>query len=372
VMRRARLLPILIVVLATRPVAAQWQFSADLGASQLRRPDIPQSGAVTIGASAVALGEHGWFRSSALGVKANSQQSTAQALLAGAIVGPSSRPVRGELAGFLSGFGESGYSLTMSGEIMPRLQVGSAARGGAVGFGLGATQHAGNSASVAHVASDAWLMLADEQLAASLSYVKTNGTFVGNVLNATPTYYDLTGTWRHDRGGIGLGASVGRRFGQQHVTSGSWGSADASLWVFPRTALVVGIGRSLDDPVRGVPQTTFASVSLRVTGQAHETISRRRRPLDGARVIVQRGEASLRRFEIHGVRATRVEVMGDFTDWSPTALEMVGQIWRLEKSVTPGLHRIALRIDGGEWIAPVNLPRATDDLGGVVGLITVP
>jgi hypothetical protein len=326
---------------------------------------------VTIGASAIALGEHGWFRSSALGVLANSQQSTTQALVAGAIVGPASRPIRGELAGFLSGFGESGYSLTMSGEIMPRLQVGSAARGGALGFGLGGTQHAGSSASVAHVAGDAWLMLGDGQLASSLSYVRTSGTFVGNVVNATPSYYDLTGGWRHDRRGVGLGASVGHRFGRQHVTSGNWGSADAALWVFPRTALVLGIGRSLDDPVRGVPQTTFASVALRVTGQAHETISRRR-TVEGARVSVQRGDGSLRRFEIRGVRATRVEVMGDFTDWSPIALELVGDVWRLERPVTPGLHRIALRIDGGDWIAPVNLPRATDDLGGVVGLITVP
>jgi hypothetical protein len=370
-MRRARLLPILISVLATRSVAAQWQFSADLGASQLRRPDIPQSGAMTIGANAIALGDHGWFRSSALGVLANSQQSTAQALLAGAIVGPSSRPLRGELAGFVSAFGESGYSVTMSGEIMPRLQIGSAARGGALGFGLGGIQHAGTSAGLAHVAGDTWLMVGDEQLATSLSYVKTNGTFVGNVLNATPSYYDLTGAWRHEGRGFGVGASAGHRFGRQHVTSGNWGSADAALWVLPRTALVLGIGRSLDDPVRGVPQTTFASVSLRVSAQPHETISRRR-TIEGARVTVQRADASLRRFEIRGVRGTRVEVMGDFTDWSPIALEQAGDVWRLERPITPGLHRIALRIDGGEWIAPVNLPHATDDLGGVVGLITVP
>ena len=45
--------------------------------------------------------------------------------------------------------------------------------------------------------------------------------------------------------------------------------------------------------------------------------SRRRRTVEGARVSVQRVDASRRRFEIRGVRGARVEVMGDFTDWTP-------------------------------------------------------
>jgi hypothetical protein len=140
----------------------------------------------------------------------------------------------------------------------------------------------------------------------------------------------------------------------------------------PRTALVLSVGRTLDDPVRGVPQTTFASVALRVSAEAHETIARRRPLLPGARISVQRVDGSRQRLEIRGIRGVRVEVMGDFTDWMPVPLEQAGDVWRLEKVLVPGLHRLALRVDGGEWIAPVNIPHATDDLGGVVGLITVP
>ena len=371
-MRRARLLPVLISILASRPAAAQWQFSADLGASHLRRSDIPQSGAVTLGAAAVAVGEHGWFRSSALGVLANAQQSTAQALFAGGIVGSATRPVRGELGAVVSAFGESGYSLTLSGEILPRLQIGNASRGSAFGVGVGGSRHEGVTTSLAHAVGDGWLTVRGEQLAASLSYVKTSGTFVGDLpTNAKPTYYDLTGGWRHDRGGLAIGASVGRRISVQHASSGTWGSADATLWVFPRTAFVASVGRSLDDPVRGVPQTTFASISLRVSGSPHATIGRRRM-VAGARMSVERVDASRCRFELRGVRGSRVEVMGDFTDWSPVSLELAGDVWRFERSVMPGLHKLAIRIDGGEWIAPANIPRATDDLGGVVGLITVP
>jgi hypothetical protein len=371
-MRRARLLPLLISALAARPAASQWQFSADLGASQLRRPDIPRSGAVTFGANAGLAGDRGFFRSSVLAVGANSQQSTVQGLLAGSITESTDRLVRGEIGGFVSGFGESGYSLTVSGEIMPRVQIGTAARGGALGIGFGGTQHAGASASVVHPSADAWWSFASEQFASSLSFVKSSGAFLGNVSpGEMPSFYDLTGAWRHDRGGIVLGASGGYRYGARSVTEGGWGSAEAALWMVPRAALVLGIGRTLDDPVRGVPQTTYASVGLRITGDAHETLARRR-GVKGASLSVRRVDESRRVFEIRGVEGARVEAMGDFTDWNPVALEKVGSVWRVERIVSPGLHRIALRIDGGEWIAPVNLPHAADDLGGVVGLITVP
>jgi len=371
-MRRARLLPLLISALAARPAASQLQLSADIGASHLQRSDVPQASALTFAANVAATGDHGWFRSGILGVRANADQSTTQALFAGSLAESPDRPVHGELGGFVSGFGESGYSLTLSGEIMPRLQIGTAARGGAIGVGVGGTQHAGVRAGIAHAASDVWWTFGDQQFASSLSFVKTSGSFVGaESPNDAPSFYDLTGAWRHDRGGIAIGASGGYRYGTQNVSGGTWGSADATFWVLPRTALVVGVGRSLDDPVRGVPQTTFASVAIRITGTVHETLMPRR-AVTGARIAVQRVGDARRRFEIRGVRASRVEVMGDFTDWSPVSLEAAGDAWRLEMIVTPGLHRIALRIDGGEWIAPANIPHATDDLGGIVGLITVP
>ena len=32
-------------------------------------------------------------------------------------------------------------------------------------------------------------------------------------------------------------------------------------------------------------------------------------------------------------------------------------------------HHVVVRIDGGKWIAPANLPRLDDELGGTVGLV---
>ena len=64
--------------------------------------------------------------------------------------------------------------------------------------------------------------------------------------------------------------------------------------------------------------------------------------------------------------------MGDFTQWQPIALAQTGDRWRAEQAIASGPHRVAVRIDGGDWRVPVNLPRVDDGYGGVVGLVTVP
>ncbi|HEY0994671.1 MAG TPA: glycogen-binding domain-containing protein, partial [Gemmatimonadaceae bacterium] len=70
--------------------------------------------------------------------------------------------------------------------------------------------------------------------------------------------------------------------------------------------------------------------------------------------------------------ATRVEVMGSFTGWEPASLARRGDGWELALAAAPGAHRVVVRVDGGTWRAPLNLPAAGDDFGGTVGLLTVP
>jgi hypothetical protein len=78
------------------------------------------------------------------------------------------------------------------------------------------------------------------------------------------------------------------------------------------------------------------------------------------------------RIDVSGVGGARVEMMADFTEWQPVPLVRDGDVWRVTRAITPGLHRIALRVDGGEWLVPRNLPRSEDELVGAVGLINVP
>ena len=70
--------------------------------------------------------------------------------------------------------------------------------------------------------------------------------------------------------------------------------------------------------------------------------------------------------------AQRVELAATFTGWEPVALLREGDQWRLDRPITSGTHRVLLRIDGGPWLVPGNLPAAADDFGGSVGLLTVP
>src|SRR5215217_60121 len=90
----------------------------------------------------------------------------------------------------------------------------------------------------------------------------------------------------------------------------------------------------------------------------------RRRPRRTSHTVLQRSVPHVR-----SAGASRVEIMADFTDWSPVSLERAGDLWRIERgtsTISSGLHRVAIRLDGGEWIVPVNLPRVEDDLAGIV------
>jgi 1,4-alpha-glucan branching enzyme len=73
---------------------------------------------------------------------------------------------------------------------------------------------------------------------------------------------------------------------------------------------------------------------------------------------------------IDAPRAGSVELMGDATEWTVTHLARLRDgRWRTELRLPPGVHRIAVRSDGGPWMAPPGLPTGNDDFGTPVGLI---
>lgn len=75
---------------------------------------------------------------------------------------------------------------------------------------------------------------------------------------------------------------------------------------------------------------------------------------------------------IDAPKAESVEIMGDATQWLVTQMTRNHNgRWRAELKLTPGVHRITVRADGGKWIAPPNLPLGSDDFGAPVGMIVV-
>ena len=175
---------------------------------------------------------------------------------------------------------------------------------------------------------------------------------------------------------FGGGARITSRGG---LTSGTWGSASVALWLTDHTALVVAGGRALEDVTRGVPSVRYLSVSIRLGARSGDprlaALVRRARTTTDAigRVEVRATGDSSRLVAVHYPAASTVELVADFTDWQPVALSRLPNgSWSLECVIAPGTHRVAVRVDGGEWMVPPNLPRVKDEFGGEVGLLIVP
>ena len=83
------------------------------------------------------------------------------------------------------------------------------------------------------------------------------------------------------------------------------------------------------------------------------------------------GDSSYRvQLVIDAPTAGYVELMGDATAWTITNMNRGGDgRWRAELKLSVGAHRLAVRADGGEWIAPPGLPLGNNDFGSPVGLL---
>jgi hypothetical protein len=70
--------------------------------------------------------------------------------------------------------------------------------------------------------------------------------------------------------------------------------------------------------------------------------------------------------------ASRVELAADFTDWAPIAMTATGDDWwETSLTITPGLHQVQVRLDGGAWQVPPGLPRTSREFAGDAGVLVV-
>lgn len=75
---------------------------------------------------------------------------------------------------------------------------------------------------------------------------------------------------------------------------------------------------------------------------------------------------------IDAPRAEAVELMGDATAWNAKPMRRLQNgRWRAELKLAPGVHRLIVRADGGQWIAPPGIPISNDEYGTPVGMIIV-
>lgn len=380
-MRRARLISFLLLSIEASRVSAQVQLTVDAGASRLHQSGFPVAGAATVGAAAEWLGDRAFVHSSILGARSGGDRTTGQWLVVGSAASPAWRAFQLQATGSASVFGQTTLAPTTSADILGELRAANASAGASIGGGAGSTSHNAVSIPVVRGVAGAWWTHGVDRLSVDASMTRTRSLFgeasiLVDVSTTAVNYVDAGGTWLHDPGSWSLAVSAGVRNQNAVFQGGSsaaeWHSVDVAAWIAPHAAIAASIGRTLEDLVRGVPRTGYATIGMRLSMQPHLSILRRPVEINGPRLLVSRGDGDARRLDVVAAAMSRVELMADFTDWNPVPLVRTGSAWRLERAVAPGPHRIAIRVDGGEWIVPANLPKLADDLGGTVGLITVP
>jgi hypothetical protein len=120
-----------------------------------------------------------------------------------------------------------------------------------------------------------------------------------------------------------------------------------------------------------LPGAEYASIGLRVTvGRTSLPTAagavKRENPVE---LVIERS----RTVEIREPAGSRVEVIGDFTEWRPVLCpEVAPGVFALAVPRTHGVYRIDVRVDGGPWAVPPGLVAVPDDFGGEVGLLVVP
>jgi hypothetical protein len=138
---------------------------------------------------------------------------------------------------------------------------------------------------------------------------------------------------------------------------------------------VVSVARQLPDFVRGAEAANSVTVGIRLNEPSHALSLAMRTP-PTVQVAAAEGDASgdstRRTLRVRAPAAQRVEVMGDFTDWEPVALALTGDVFTGSFALSPGSHRLVIRINGGDWRPAANTPAVDDDFGGRVGLLVVP
>ena len=189
---------------------------------------------------------------------------------------------------------------------------------------------------------------------------------------------DLTGSFRWNLDRFEVAGELGTRVGPTaDVASNSknWLSGTFTMWLAPRAAFVVGGGTQPSNPARGIPARTFGTVGMMFASAWPSKSSVPVSDVNLARIAFFEAkpiEAGMQKIVVRVARVESVDVMGDFSDWTPLTMVRRGRdLWELSVPLTPGRHQINIRTDGGKWVAPTGLPKISDMFSGEVGVLIV-
>jgi hypothetical protein len=166
---------------------------------------------------------------------------------------------------------------------------------------------------------------------------------------------------------------VGTRFFAERQPNELWGQVQGAYTLGPDVALIAATGVHPSAAAYGVSRARFLEVGLRVAPSAllRPRLPRGVRPTAAA-FEVGSAVAGRRTLRIRVPNARTVELSGDFTGWKPIALTRAGaDQWEARLPIAPGIHRLAIRVDGDAWTPPPGVNAVPDEFQGTVGVIVV-
>lgn len=176
---------------------------------------------------------------------------------------------------------------------------------------------------------------------------------------------------------VSLTASRSWRAGFGDTRGTSNGYALAAAWrVMTPLQLIVQGGKQMADPLRGVPQATYAGVSARWQRRSQSVSPSSDAPWRVVRnaeyALVPRPGGAELSVQIDAPADAVVEIASSATEWAPVRLTREGALHVARVPLASGTHRVAVRVNGGDWRAPRGLTRVVDDYGSAAGIVVVP
>ena len=366
-------------VTAPQHAAAQQRATLDFGVARISQANILHESALTLAYYLESRHSRLTFASSGIGSLASGGHSAAQGGVGAFWLLPRTPLGLPELSASLSAarFGEDEASTARS--VALRQIWGNVRRGVWLGGRTGDVLSEGNRFEAHGAEVGSWIAEGGFEVSATLSTTWTrksrwqlNPLGMERIATVPVRYADAVVRAHLERPRFELELTGAARRGILNAEPASFAAHGAATWHLSQLlALTVAAGEHLRDPARGVPATRFATVALRVTPLGGRGSRLAAGGDGGTAVAIAADVGGTLRVHVYGP-AEVVEVMGEFSGWQPLRLERQGGAWILPQRLQSGLYRILVRVDGGEWRTPDNLPRTEDEFGTVVGLVVVP
>lgn len=174
-------------------------------------------------------------------------------------------------------------------------------------------------------------------------------------------------SWTASRATLRLGVREERLRINDLVAAERSGNASLSIALTPMSSLEIGAGAYEANRVLGTPAGEYVSAGLafRFGGSREAALPKPR----GVKPVAP----GITRLSIRAPSASRVEIAGDFNEWTPApALRAENGVWYADLGLPPGQYRYAFRINGSQWRVPDGATAVDDGFGGKSAWLVVP